>query len=85
MDIGPIFGIPDSLANPRRTEGIRAPQFDISASARAGDDRSPRQQAADHGTADDDAADESDFDQEPEEPLESGPDPLRGTRVNFIA
>ncbi len=85
MDIGPISGVSDSLASPRRTEGIHPPHFEIDASARTGDDPLPsRQHAADHGMADDDAAD-LELDEESNDASEISADPLRGTRVNFIA
>ncbi len=85
MDIGPVFGISDSLASPRRTEGIRALHFEIGASARTGDDHPPsRQYAADPGMADDDAAD-LELDEESNEASEIGADPLRGAWVNFTA
>ncbi len=86
MDIGPIFGIADGLADPRRTEGIRAPHFQVGASTPAAQDRTQHQHAGDHSTAHDNAgADSGELDQELNEASASEDDPLRGTQVNFIA
>jgi hypothetical protein len=85
MGIGPIFGIFDSLANPRRIEGIGATHFEIGASARTGDDRPPtHQHTSGQGMADDDDGLESELDQEQDEVPEESGISVRGTQVNFI-
>ncbi|HVZ83640.1 MAG TPA: hypothetical protein VG893_08190 [Terracidiphilus sp.] len=44
MDVTPVFGIPDSLDAPRRTEGIRALRFQVGAASRQNPDRQPARQ-----------------------------------------
>jgi hypothetical protein len=85
VGIGPVFGVLDALANPRRTEGITAPRFHVKEAAAAGQDRPSQRQFSADRSLDDDLGEGLGLEPEAEEAAELSADPLRSGRIDFIA